>query len=357
MTKIRLPNNWEPRWYQRDLWDALEKGAKRAFAICHRRWGKDDVALHRAAVAAFKRPGNYWHLLPQAEHARRAIWDVVNPHTGKRRIDEAFPPALRKRTRNDQMLIEFVNGSTWQVLGSDNYNQYIGASPVGVVFSEFALADPAAWAFIRPILLENGGWSLFITTSRGRNHAVTFFEAAQSDSAWVAVLSRATDTDVFTPSQLGSELQDMQREFGETEGRMRFEQEYMCSFEAPQSGSVWGAEMLELEKSGRVCAIPHDPRIGVETWWDLGMRNATVVWFTQTTGREVRVIDHLRIVGGGLPEASIELQRKPYRYIAHHAPHDIAVRELGTGKSRQETALALGGFLQQGCHSRILFCV
>ena len=100
--------------------------------------------------------------------------------------------------------------------------------------------------------------------------------------------------------------------------------------------------MLELEKSGRVCAIPHDPRIGVETWWDLGMRNATVVWFTQTTGREVRVIDHLRIVGGGLPEASIELQRKPYRYIAHHAPHDIAVRELGTGKSRQETALALG---------------
>lgn len=100
MQTIDLPNNWRPRPYQAPLWRALENGTLRAFAICHRRWGKDDVALHRAAVAAHERVGNYWHLLPEQEHARRAIWDAVNPHSGKRRIDEAFPPQIRKRTVN-----------------------------------------------------------------------------------------------------------------------------------------------------------------------------------------------------------------------------------------------------------------
>lgn len=342
MALIKLPNGWDPRPYQRPLWDALERGTTRAFAICHRRWGKDDVALHRAAVAAHERVGNYWHLLPEQEHARRAIWDAVNPHSGKRRIDEAFPPAIRKRTVNQSMMIEFRNGSIWQVLGSDNYNQYIGASPIGVVFSEFALADPAAWAFIRPILLENKGWALFITTSRGRNHAVTFYEAALKDPAWFACRQAATETNVFTAAELAAERRGMIAEFGETEGRARYEQEYLCSFDAPMSGSVWGAELMAAEEDGRICAVPHDPALGVDTWWDLGVRNATVIWFTQDAGREVHVIDHARIVGGGLPGAVAELRKRPYSYVAHHAPHDIRVTELGTGRSRLETALALG---------------
>lgn len=342
MSIVKLPNAWAPRWYQRALWDALETGTLRAFAFCHRRWGKDDVALHRTAVAAHERVGNYWHMLPEAEHARRAIWDAVNPHTGKRRVDEAFPPEIRKRTRNDSMSIEFRNGSIWQVLGSDNYNQYIGASPIGVVFSEFALADPAAWAFIRPILLENKGWALFITTSRGRNHAVTFYEAALKDPAWFACRQSAADTDVFTPAELEAERRGMIAEFGESEGRARFEQEYLCSFDAPMSGSVWGAELMKAEEDGRICAVPHDPNVGVHTWWDLGVRNATVIWFTQDVGREVRVIDHAEIIGGGLPGAVAELRARAYSYVGHHAPHDIKVTELGTGRSRLETAAALG---------------
>ncbi len=101
----------------------------------------------------------------------------VNPRTGAKRIDEAFPEHLRKRTADQEMLIEFRNGSTWQVLGSDNYDSLVGAAPYGITLSEWALANPAAWAYLRPILAENDGWAFWIYTARGRNHGLTTLTA------------------------------------------------------------------------------------------------------------------------------------------------------------------------------------
>jgi len=139
--RFELPDGWEPRTYQLKLWRYLANGGLRADVAAHRRWGKDEVALNWASVAAAERVGSYWHLLPEASQARKAIWDAVNPHTGRRRIDEAFPAKLRAATRDSDMMIRFRNGSTWQVCGSDNYNSLVGSPPVGVVFSEWALAN------------------------------------------------------------------------------------------------------------------------------------------------------------------------------------------------------------------------
>ncbi len=157
MPEIDLPHNWSPRPYQMAAWCAWEAGTRRLLLIWHRRAGKDDVALHMAAVAAHERPANYWHCLPEYAQARKAIWTAVNPHTGKFRIDEAFPKELRKSTRNNDMEIQFLNGSTWRVVGSDNPDSLVGAAPAGIVFSEFALSNPSAWGLLAPILEENDG--------------------------------------------------------------------------------------------------------------------------------------------------------------------------------------------------------
>jgi phage terminase large subunit len=168
-------------------WEQLEAGKKRLALAWHRRAGKDDVCLHWAATCAMTRVGGYWHMLPQHNQARKAIWDAINPGTGRRRIDDAFPLALRDSTREQDMFIRFKNGSTWQVVGSDNYNALVGSPPVGVVFSEYALSDPSSWAFIRPILAENGGWALFISTPRGtttsRSSCATRWRTRPSGSA------------------------------------------------------------------------------------------------------------------------------------------------------------------------------
>jgi len=130
---IRLPVvGWQPRPHQEKLWGYLEGGGKRAIAVWHRRAGKDEICLHHAAASAFKRVGNYWHCLPEYKQGHKAIWAAVNPHTGKRRIDEAFPHELRENTNDSTMFIRFKNGSTWACMGSDRYDAAMGASPAGL---------------------------------------------------------------------------------------------------------------------------------------------------------------------------------------------------------------------------------
>ena len=144
---ITLPHNWIPRDYQGPVWKFLERGGRRACLTWHRRAGKDDVCLHWAAVSAMQRVGNYWHLLPEQEQARKALWRAIDPHSGLRRIDAAFPPQIRRQTREAEMSIELINGSTWQLVGSDRYDSLVGSPPVGITFSEYALSDPQAWSF------------------------------------------------------------------------------------------------------------------------------------------------------------------------------------------------------------------
>jgi hypothetical protein len=220
MPEILLPNNgWRPRGYQQPMWDALEGGTRYISEIAHRRWGKDEVCLHWTATSAHERIGTYWHMLPMAAQARKAIWLAINPHTGIRRIDEAFPHELRKKTLDNEMFIEFKNGSTWQVVGSDNYNSLVGSPPVGLVVSEWALADPAAWAYLRPILLENGGWAIFITTPRGRNHAFKMHEMARkAPETWFAQVSNAVETGRFTGEELERELKEYEAQYGADHG-------------------------------------------------------------------------------------------------------------------------------------------
>ena len=230
---ITLPAyGWEPRRHQRRAWSYLEHGGKHAELIWHRRAGKDDIALRHAANQAMIRPANYWHMLPLGVQVRKAIWNAVNPHTKRKRIDEAFPHVLRKTTREQEMMIEFINGSTWQALGSDNFENHIGSSPAGIVFSEWAQADPRARGFLRPILLENNGWQLYITTPRGKNHAYKTYQSALKNPYAYAELLTVEDTGVFTAEQMADELQAYIDDYGEDFGKSFFEQEYFCSFNA-----------------------------------------------------------------------------------------------------------------------------
>lgn len=311
----------------------------------HRRWGKDEVALHWAAMCMASKPGLYWHMLPELAQGRKAIWDAVNPHTGRKRIDEAFAKHLRTSTRDADMKLTFANGSVWQVVGSDSYDRLVGASPLGVVFSEWALAKPDAWTYMRPILAENGGWALFLWTPRGRNHAVRAFESRSRDGDWFTLKAPATETSVFTPDQLAQEKADLIAECGsQAEGRARFNSEYMVAFDSPAPGAFYGEALEAAQAEGRITSVPYDPTLKVDTAWDLGIDDYTAIWFFQTAGREVRVIDYFETSGEGLQAIVRQaIAGKPYVYGRHYLPHDVRVRELGAeGRSRLETLSGLG---------------
>ncbi len=348
MTPLRFdaPLTWKPREHQVALWQYLTGGGKRADVVAHRRWGKDEVALHWAALAAAERVGNYWHLLPQAAQGRKAIWQAVNPHTGKRRIDEAFLKEARRKRYNDEMRLELGNGSTWQVAGSDNFDSLVGSSPAGVVFSEWGLSKPDAWSYIRPILAENGGWAMFLWTPRGRGHATRAFESrALRPAEWFTLKSPVTQTQVYSAKQLAREREELVAEMGsEEEGEARFASEYLVDFDTTTPGAYYGGLLAEAERDGRIGRVPHDPALKVDTAWDLGIDDYTAIWFFQQVGREVRAIDYFETSGEGLDAiARRALGAKPYVYGTHHLPHDVKVRELGAaGRSRLESLDGLG---------------
>lgn len=341
---LRLPaNGWRPRPYQMPAWGALERGVKRIALAWHRRSGKDDIALHWTACAAMQRVGSYWHMLPAANQARKAIWDAVNPNTGRRRIDDAFPEEMRAAAREHDMFLRFLNNSTWQVVGSDNFDSLMGSPPVGVVFSEYALADPSAWALIRPILAENGGWALFISTPRGRNHFARLVDFARGDREWFGQVLSADQTNVISKETIDRELRELTAERGEKEARAIVAQEYFCDFDAAIPGAYYGEAMTRAEKEGRIGVFPHNPNLPVGTAWDLGIGDSTVIWFYQQppTGR-VRLVNVLEGSGVGLDWYAKKLAELPYVYADHIWPHDGDNSELGTGTTRKATAAKLG---------------
>lgn len=345
MTRIRLPNNWTPRPYQRALWNYLENDGRRAVAVCHRRWGKDEVALHWTAVALHQRVGSYWHLLPQASQARKAIWEAVNPHTGRRRIDEAFPHELRETTRENEMFIRFLNGSTWQVVGSDNFNSLVGSPPIGLVLSEYALSNPSAWSYLRPILLENGGWALFIYTPRGKNHGYTLLQSAKQSAGWHAEVSGVSQTQAIDAVLLAEERREMIRENGEDVGEALFAQEWECSFDAAILGAFYGIAMMRLEERGGIRRVPYQPELPCYTAWDIGRTDDTSIWWYQMVRGEIHVID-FHSASGEDPDSisKLVIEREPpgmpgkqYHYAKHYLPHDARAKTFAAhGKSAIE---------------------
>jgi hypothetical protein len=107
-------------------------------------------------------------------------------------------------------------------------------------------------------------------------------------------------------------------------------------------GSYYGKPMMRAEAEKRIAGVPHDPAALVWTSWDLGMRDATAIWFTQVVGREIRIIDYYEASGVDLGHYVREISSKPYVYAGHIVPHDAQARELGTGKSRLEVLANLG---------------
>lgn len=343
---LELPHNgWQPRDDQMDLWEYLQEGGLRAVVCAHRRWGKDEIALHYTACASQERTGNYWHLLPQFNQCRKAIWEAVNPHTGKLRIDEAFPPEIRAGIRNTDMMIPLKSGSTWQVVGSDNFDALVGSPPIGIVFSEYALSDPRCWAYLSPILEENGGWAAFISTSRGDNHFKKLVDFARITPGWFCQILPADQTPVFTVQHLEEIRMELIGTFGPEIGEAMFQQEYMCSFQGAILGAYYAKQMLQARKDGRITRVPHAAGSEVYTFWDLGVDDSMTIWFLQQVGKEFRFIDYYENSGMGLAHYAKVLKEKPYVYGDHYMPHDAAVREMSSGenaKSRAEVAEDLG---------------
>jgi phage terminase large subunit len=299
-----------------------------------RRSGKDVCAFNIIVRAALRRVAVYYYIFPTYSQAKKVIWNSIT-NEGKRFLDY-IPPTLIASENSQEMRVVLTNGSIIQLVGSDNVDSLVGTNPYGIVFSEYALQDPRAYHFLRPVIVANGGFMIFISTPRGKNHLWDLFQIAKMNKEWFVYIKSVSDTRHIS-------LEDIQKE--REEGLMSddlIQQEYFVSFDQGVEGSYYGKYIDRMRINNQIGIVPHEPGYKTHTAWDLGIRDSTCILFFQTIGTTVRIIDTYENSNYGLEHYVSVLNNKGYTYGKHIAPHDIKVRELGTGMSRLEKARHLG---------------
>jgi hypothetical protein len=319
------------------VWKALQQGKRFVLVIAHRRWGKDELGLRWMSRQTATKPANYFYFLPETEHVRRALWTSINPQSGKRRIDETWPePFRRGELKDKEMALETHTNARVQFMGSDNYDAIVGSGPHGLGFSEWALADPQAFALLKPILVENKGWAVFLTTARGKNHVYTMMQEMKDEPEWAVFVEPADRTGVFTPEQLEAERRSNVALYGPAVGESLWRQEYFCTFEETVPGALYADLVEAAEKEGRVAplAVPLDEPVYAA--FDIGFKDATAIWYAQ-----VRADGWVDLVGyeeyrrksvGDLVQI---LKTHDWNYGALLLPHDAAATEVTSGQTVQ----------------------
>ena len=300
--------------------------------VCHRRFGKTVMSVNhilRDAILNDKTNPRYAYMAPTYRQAKSVAWDYLKEFAG------SIPGVKFHET---ELRCDLPTGARISLLGAENPDSLRGIYLDGCVMDEVAdMPESVFPEIIRPALSDRRGWCVFVGTPRGHNNFYDLYEQAAASDEWVATVYRASETGILPPDELEAARLMMTPD--------QFEQEFECSWVANVPGSIYGKEMQTALEEGRITNVPYDPAAKVMTFWDLGVGDSTAIWFVQTggsAGRGVHVIDYYEARGEGLPHYCQILSAKGYLYGDHYAPHDIEVRELGSGKSRREIAWDLG---------------
>jgi hypothetical protein len=313
------------------VWREFHNSPKRwRVAVAHRRAGKTVALINeciKGALTCSLPSPRFSYIAPFLNQSKAIAWDYLKHYAG----------AIPGTTFNEaELRADLPNGGRVRLFGADNPNALRGLYHDGAILDEFGDMDPAVWTeVIRPALSDRHGWAAFAGTPRGKNEFYNLRNRGlKAEPDWETWILRASETGLLSEADLADARASMDES--------AYAREYECDFEASIEGAYYAKEMSAAETQGRICRLPIEPTVKVDTWWDLGIDDATAIWFVQDVGSERRIIDYLEISGEGLPAIAKRLDAKDYRYGRHVLPHDAEARELGTGVSRVETLEKLG---------------
>jgi phage terminase large subunit len=194
----------------------------------------------------------------------------------------------------------------------------------------------AAWQKLIPTIREEES-EIWVTYNPESKHSAVHQRFRVSPSGDVKVCEINWRDNPWFPDVLNQERMNDQKLRPDV-----YDHVWEGAFLIHVEGAYYTVEMREANAEGRIGSAPYDRSVGVVTAWDLGVGDSTAIWFAQMVGPEVRLIDYYESSGVGLDHYVAILNSKGYNYTDHILPHDVRVRELGTGKSRLETLDNLG---------------
>lgn len=306
----------------REVWKPFHDSTARfRVAVAHRRAGKTVACVNdaiRGAIVCSRPAPRFGYIAPLLGQAKAIAWDYLKQYTR---------PIPGVSFYENELRADLPNGARVRLFGADNPDALRGLYFDGIILDEFGDMDPRVWTeVVRPMLADREGWAVFGGTPRGKNKFYDFRNDAKAGKdGWKLWELKASETGILSASELADARASMDQ--------ASYAREFECSFDATIEGSYYASEMTEAENAKRICRVPIEPTVRVDTAWDIGIDDATAIWFIQDVGRERRLIDYLEVSGEGLPQIAKRLDAKNYRYGRHIMPHDADSREIGTGKS------------------------
>ena len=325
MTERQVKTGYVPRPQQKAIHEAVA-GNRFVVVVAHRRMGKTVAALNQLihnALQCDKQEPRFAYIAPTYGQAKRVAWDYLCH----------FTRPLEAQANISELKVDFY-GRRIQLYGSDNPDSLRGQYFDGVILDEIGDQNPKIWnEIVRPALTDRMGWALFLGTPKGANHFKDFRDRADREPGWKLIEFRADETGIIPPEELKAAEKEM--------GPAKFAQEFLCSFDSPVEGSYYAA-LLNALAPERFKEFARDDLCKTFTAWDLGVGDSTAIFVAQTSGKEVRLIDFVENHGVGLDWYVNWIKKHNYEKAEHILPHDVEVRELGSGKSRKEVLLDLG---------------
>lgn len=339
MTVIKVP--YKPRrWAQ-----LLHHAAVRWIAlIIHRRGGKTTAAFNHLQRDALRQKETRWaYIAPTFKQAKRIVWSMAKFYA------RGIPGVVFNES---ELLIKYPNGSEMMIVGSDNPDSLRGIGLWGCFLDEFPQQSPIIFTeIITKCLADHLGYCIFGGTPKGKGHFHKVYKTALKNEKgnWLLVYRTIDDS---LRDEAGETIENLRTALRDDKDLVKqglmtedeYQQEWYNSFEAAIKGAVYLKQIAEAREKDRITNVPWDPKLPVYTVWDLGIgkSDAMAVGFFQRSGKELWMIDYLETIQLGLPGTIRDVKSRPYVYGKHFAPHDIRHKELGTGKTRLETARTLG---------------
>lgn len=377
---IEIP--YKPRNWARPFHASLKRWAA---LVIHRRAGKTTGVLNhhqRAALdddwererLAYLEPKftkteldelcqfrQYGHILPLLGQAKSVAWEplkrIASVVPGHKPNESELSIKYPRRPKAPNRVIvpmqgalnPLANSTTVRLFGADNPDAFRGLPFSGVSYDEYSQHPPNIHGeVVSKALADHLGYAIWAGTIKGKNQLFRTYHAAKDHPDWFALwqdVQQTLDTEEgATITAIRRAMQDDLEQI--RQGLMtqaEYDQEWFLSPTAAIKGAYYGQQLDAAIREKRVGRVPYDPALKVHDVWDLGKGPKMAIGMYQRFGRQVAMIDFWQgTESDGIPQAIKVLQEKPYIWGKHFAPHDVRATDLGTGKTRLETAAALG---------------
>jgi hypothetical protein len=263
------------------------------------------------------------YIAPNYAMAKRIAWEYLKQYAAPL-IQQVHESELRVTLKNEAKIF---------LLGAEKADNLRGMYLDAAALDEYAQIRPSAVSqVILPCLSDRQGWMVLMGTPKGKNHFYDAYKKASYDQGWFSMMARADETGIIPPEELAL----IRSQMDESD----YQQEFLCSFEAALKGAIYGLEMEQAEREGRIGDFELDPNLPVDVITDLGYADDTVLGFFQQSRGQILIHEVYSNNEQNWDHYLDEMDSRNVRDV--YLPHDAKAKNLQTGRSIVEQTIKRG---------------